>query len=568
MLNNKLQDGYTSGYTKEEKIVIRESSTSNLIPLLILFFILMILALIILLLCCLYKSCPCYSYFVSRKIKSSDSREAMVKTQVAGSGLGKESKSVQAAEWFNRKEAWTADHFQEDAPTVRNIDRAKTPPDATRYDLHHQRHLQQDARDHMYIREGNADILRLITREGVQQQSVPLAANLQYAGIHSGKDMIMQHFMEQQVDKSEFLPNTLTQLQSERELIQESLREQNALLRQLLIDRDLRLETQSLPACTQTDHDIGTQIEPEDLYLPRREIQTDNDQSDVSDEEIAIVRAKARKRNGRKSNIHKRIRTPIEEEVELKKSHKESSFEEKPMFKHTKTSELRQKRASSNKKLNELRSSKLGLRKEVLQEIAESLEFNRRSDSDLGSRKKIAKQNSSSEDSSHSNGFNNLRYYSESDLTLLASQLRPELWRKEMIQSNNTTDNETKRKPKMSKRKNRGVSRYMEWYNSKQKNSKQNSASTSEERKVERTTKELLAVKKTYPGEQNNQSMYYFPEEHTSENKFERHAKEADDNDSGIVLSKPQIANKKSVFTIAYDGMQTKQIRPSSTFSQ
>lgn len=109
--------------------------------------------------------------------------------------------------------------------------------------------------------------------------------------------------------------------QSEHELLEASLRQQNALLRQILLDRerDLRLETQSLPAGTQTDQDAGTQTEPQYLRPPRREVRSDHDQSDYSDEddEIAIIKARAKRRNGRKGHIRRKIKTPIQEEVEL-----------------------------------------------------------------------------------------------------------------------------------------------------------------------------------------------------------------------------------------------------------
>lgn len=109
-----------------------------------------------------------------------------------------------------------------------------------------------------YIREGNADILRLYTsRENLpQQRQAGLVAENTYLP-DSGKDILMRRFMEQQQQqegqKQEvLLPNaaTVSKLQTEHEALEASLRQQNALLKQILQERerDLKLETQSLPA--------------------------------------------------------------------------------------------------------------------------------------------------------------------------------------------------------------------------------------------------------------------------------------------------------------------------------
>lgn len=569
MINRKLEETYTTGYTKDEKIIrIQETSSSNLIPLLILFFILLILALIIIILCCLYKACPFHTYLNSQKTKIMTDQGTSVKNHITGSGLGKESKSVQAVEWFNRKEAWTAERHHEEASTtlLRNNEPDSESYNRMRHTIQNQKHVHQDERDHMYIREGNADILRLITRDGLHQQPVPLKSDHNFTTFHSGKDLIMQQFMEQQPDIPMPISNPLTQLQTERELIQESLREQNTLLRQLIADRDLRLETQSLPACTQTDHDVGTQIEPGDLQFSSREVQTDNDQSDVSDEEIAIVRERAKKRNGRKSHIHRRIRTPIEEEVEFNRRTFET--DEKPMFKHTKTSELRQKRASSVKLLNELNASKLGLRREVLQEIDESLDRPRKSESHLGFPRALLKHNSSSEDSSQSHDMHKLRYYSESDLTLLSSRLRPNNIKRE-LRSENNTDSEISTKQKLSKKKDKGMSRYMEWYYNKPKILKGDMANSSGNKLLNRNARPYLPERDAYLRNKFREGTYlthkYLENNDSLAPRY--HNKDGDD-DSGIALARPPIADKKSVFTIAYNDMQTKQIRPDSTISQ
>lgn len=460
--------------------------------------------------------------------------------------VGKSSKSVQAVEWYNRKEAWTTDHHDEEVPvdSGRNNQHQNESQTQLRFTLQNQKPAEQDDREQVYIRDGNADILRLITRESAQQHPNLFPTNDHYNTVHSGKDIIMQHFIEQQTNRPEYIPNSQNHLQTDREIIQESLREQNALLRQLLIDRDLRLETQSLPACTQTDHDKSTQIEPQDFYLPKRETQTDNEQNDESDEDIAIIRAKARKRNGRKSYIQKRIRTPIEEEMELKRSFEEDFTEEPLRFKHTKTSELRQKRASSQKKLNELQSSKLGLKKEVLEEISESLEFNKRNGFKVGGPQKM--QNSSSEDSSQLTSYENSRYFSESDLSKVSNLSTRGVWPKKRYKSETNINSVVKSKPRRNKKKKQGISRYMEWYKPNK-------------------IKENTTADNIYVDNKNISTVYKYPEEgltyaHSNGNGLS--------NDSGRVLPRQSIAHKKSIFTIAYNDMLTKQIRPDSTLSQ
>lgn len=128
---------------------------------------------------------------------------------------------------------------------------------------------------------------------------------------------------------------------------------------------------------TQTDQDMSTQTEPQYLRPPRRRVQSDWELSDDgSDEEIAIIKARAKRRH--RIIKPRKIRTPIlgenfkskknqpnflliteESEVEVvdkyETSHKQTSIDKgvdaftdtTPKIKQTRTSQLRQRRANS-----------------------------------------------------------------------------------------------------------------------------------------------------------------------------------------------------------------------------
>ncbi|KAJ8934413.1 hypothetical protein NQ314_013454 [Rhamnusium bicolor] len=259
---------------KKEIIRIKESNSGDLLWLLILFFILVVTAAIILILCCLCKQCPLYLYLPPKRRKQTPEVEKVEKIKILGSGQGRESKSVQVAEWFGRREAWTPEHVVVDAEAEslrrHEVERGSDRGGAKRTIYRQSQIHQEPSRDHLYIREGNTDILRLITRGGEQQRPVTLVADQTYMA-DNGKDILMRRFIDQQQAEAAkaqvLLPNAVNRLQTEHELLEASLRQQNALLRQILLDRerDLRLETQSLPAGTQTDQDAGTQTEPQYL---------------------------------------------------------------------------------------------------------------------------------------------------------------------------------------------------------------------------------------------------------------------------------------------------------------
>ncbi|XP_057668019.1 cadherin-86C [Diorhabda carinulata] len=325
-INRIINERIEERRVKEKEIIrIRESNAGNLTWLLILFLVLLLIAIVIMIICCVCRQCPLYNYaFHKRKIVT-PVVEKIERVHVIGTGDGRDNKSVQVAEWFGRREAWTPEQLDVEAESLRKHEVDRGSDRGGMKKTIRQTDIQQEpSRDPFYIREGNADILRLITRGGEPQHAVNLTNGQQYMPVDSGKDILMRRFIEQQQRSQVILPNAV-RAQSEQELLEASLRQQNALLRQILLDRerDLRLETQSLPAGTQTDHDAGTQTEPELMRPPKREIRSDNDQSDYSDEEdeLAIIKAKAKRRNGRKINVRRKIKTPIQEEVESEIEH-------------------------------------------------------------------------------------------------------------------------------------------------------------------------------------------------------------------------------------------------------
>lgn len=282
-------------------------------------------------------------------------------------------------------------------------------------------------RDQLFIKDGNAEILRLITRGKKEDENiyvnVPQMANgpaIQRPQAHvvpqyimvdnGGKEILMRRYIEEQsngkhvirehyqvvpgptyiqsipnevqhlhadnyVRKSE--PNSqigtqfeevnlpvdaqMVNAQSHHSLIQQelenSLKQQNALLRQILLEKEKLeeqryqqtenvMETQSLPGhsfaiATQTDCEAGTQTDPVEVQKPlKRRSRSDNDYSDSEDnyEYIRytppnspsgvywIKRRKSRSRRGRHQEkikrtvmveaVKRKIRTPIQEECE------------------------------------------------------------------------------------------------------------------------------------------------------------------------------------------------------------------------------------------------------------
>ncbi|XP_017777051.1 PREDICTED: cadherin-86C-like, partial [Nicrophorus vespilloides] len=492
---------------RESKEVVVKAGNPNLWWLLLTLLLLLILIALILILCCIIEGCPLYVAPKRRRKVTPDVEKLVIKDQ--------ENKSVQVAEWYGRREAWTPEHNLIEVE-VDSIKRHELERGSERGEVRKMSYKNQEVgRDQLYIREGNADILRLITRGGDQQQQQqqrPVTLIPEAYVIDSGKDILMKRFIDQQQTEaraSAYQQNTLNRIQSEHELLEASLRQQNALLRQILSERekDLRLETQSLPAGTQTDQNVSTQTEPLYLRPPRRQTRSDNDASDGSEEEEKYQKSRRRK----KLNVKRKIRTPIQEESETEQ-----------IVAQTKTSLMRQQlKSNSSSRTKSSRS----LRKEVLQEISDSLE---------------PYTDSVEEETPRRNSETGLQRKE------IASQLK-----------SSSSHNDLTSKQKQSKR---GSSRYMEWYSKKPRRAKVEGGSL--ETSATKVSKRQLSA--TQPAQRNVELPIGNGPEHPliqhSKNRFEVVGLPNEDGDSGIALTRPTMAQKKSVFTIAYDDMQTRQL--------
>lgn len=183
----------------------------------------------------------------------------------------------------------------------------------------------------LFIREGNTEILRLVTRgrpeqEGADQRPVTLvqaAPPTQYIMVdNGGKEILMQRYIEQQSILNPNLliksnpPSVITQNYEgivvpppvavpsntpsrEVQILEESFRQQNELLRQILLEKEkirqdevMKFETQSLPGNhfvmigTQTDCNTSTQTDLDNLRPDRRKTRSDNDS--VSEDESQL----------------------------------------------------------------------------------------------------------------------------------------------------------------------------------------------------------------------------------------------------------------------------------------
>ncbi|PSN44130.1 hypothetical protein C0J52_13840 [Blattella germanica] len=185
-------------------------------------------------------------------------------------------------------------------------------------------------REQFYIRDGNAEILRLVTRgrTGDEQEFVHVEPQPQQrpmtlvpprqqtVRIENGKEILMQRFMEDQRNSTGQETETNREHESQETALLNSLQQQDLLVRRLL-EEETRLnntllltealvaqrqheqfvanageqiETQSLPGqtsmATQTDVDSSTQTEPMHLMRPpRRRARSDNDDSYTEEEE-------------------------------------------------------------------------------------------------------------------------------------------------------------------------------------------------------------------------------------------------------------------------------------------
>ncbi|GLV43635.1 Cadherin 86C [Carabus blaptoides fortunei] len=336
-----------------------------------------------------------------------------------------------------------------------------------------------DGRDQLFIREGNTEILRLITRGRQedersmtqQQRPVTLVQQPQYILVDSGKHLLMERFIEQQLLQQQehqngskqhsnapsvILPNETLHTKSEQnqipvpvqstkgsesssislaetkrtayniinhDLLETSLRQQNELLRQILLEKERleqkqveiaqqeenRFETQSLPGqsviamATQTDCTTSTQTDPQHLRPPKRQIRSDNDESlseedddfhlyiiKQSDDANGIRWMKKRKKLKRRrardnerrvvAEVRRHIKTPILEESESPESFEKQVSSGKKNYYETRTSMLRKKKnedvlaREAEKKSESDHNRRSPLKRDVLLEISESLE--------------------------------------------------------------------------------------------------------------------------------------------------------------------------------------------------
>lgn len=363
-------------------------------------------------------------------------------------------------------------------------------------------------RDQYFIKQGNTEILRLVTRgkneeeryvnlPTHQQRPVTLIPQTQYVVV-DGKELLMERFIREQGEeaknirermgketdldnmsqhgkdvkslgqrshigsdivnqfheynnvppdvpglvplKADYLQSALLEMQNKstihQELLESSLRKQNELLHQILIERERmmqnhetasqvesKLETQSLPGqsviATQTECHIGTQTEPEILKPLRRKARSDNDSYSEDENEMIVnednskkvawikrkkpkkkIKYKDPRRSLRIYELKRKIKTPIIEESDVS-----PSLESEKHVKISKTNEREEHiknygdktksvvTTSKNETVcsTQIRMSadedrKSRLRRDVLMEISDSLEEKISESSDKRSR--------------------------------------------------------------------------------------------------------------------------------------------------------------------------------------
>lgn len=372
-------------------------------------------------------------------------------------------------------------------------------------------------RDQYFIKDGNAEILRLITRGKNDEENIYVnipPQHPQYIMVeNSGKEILMKRFIDEQANGKhivrehyQIIPTTMQQqklgddmpnaqhvseiyvnksqpgsliysqpdpnqevklihtnhVQSASHLnvpdsqmqhaysnssihqeLENSLKQQNALLRQILLEKEklqekysqqeIALETQSLPGhsmaiATQTDCEAGTQTENASAKPLRRRARSENDDS-MSEDEYEYVRysppnspegvywikrrkhkkktrnrasEKPRKRMVMVEEIKRKIRTPIKEENE------DFASQSPPRnYLETKTSLLRRLKNGTNSHKHGQVNRSAGLKKDVLMEISDSFDEQHRQHPDSSSyerRKNFQKSHTKQ-----------IEYYDESD---------------------------------------------------------------------------------------------------------------------------------------------------------
>lgn len=315
----------------------------------------------------------------------------------------------------------------------------------------------------LFIKEGNAEILRLITRGKNEEENIyvnlPGRANAndpQYikTGEGGGKEILMRRYIEEQANGKQIIrehyqiipnqnflqpvagshagsniyqdPHAIEDekknSEEERRIakeLEESLKHQNELLRQILLEKEKleekieeqenALETQSLPCAvaiaTQTDCEATTQTDPINITLEKRLSKSENDDS-MSEDDYEYVkytppdtpegvcwikrkrhRVKRYKNADRKhlsemESVKRKIRTPILEETEdTQVVTKDLKKGKKPQKSPNKTIEIPMEANDAKKnalKLMKSKNEKLvksdRLERKLLTEISDSIE--------------------------------------------------------------------------------------------------------------------------------------------------------------------------------------------------
>ncbi|CAH1407036.1 unnamed protein product [Nezara viridula] len=370
----------------EEPEPVYRSETRVLFWILLIFLLLLLLGILTLILCCLCSWCPYYAFFHSLVRKKSSSRSRIVAIAAEKEKPAeKENKSVQA-EWQSaraRREAWSADerrmwHFGGINDTPRRLllipernynnqnqpnvvytrqvsnlveEQAEKPRqqrqdillmediDGTEYQVLDPSRLREPStRQSMFIRDGGAEILRLVTRgrngsEEEPQLNQPQRPFTLENKETEGKVTIMKRFIddtngqqmhnkddkveesklripgeiaeESEEEKKEDLMKRVMDLDVERDMSTADVNRLTSIQRDILLTRFLveeqrraRVEdTQSLPGvvtmATQTDKHAETQTDH--VYFKRRS-KSDNDESPSDSEETAKRKLKRRRR--------------------------------------------------------------------------------------------------------------------------------------------------------------------------------------------------------------------------------------------------------------------------------
>lgn len=346
-------------------------------------------------------------------------------------------------------------------------------------------------RDQLFIKDGNAEILRLITRGKNEEENIYVnipPQQPQYIMVdNSGKEILMRRFIEEQsngkhiirehyqivpgahgqqitaneaihnnsqiindmyvksragsivfsqhdgqVDQVKIVhANNNSNVENENQLqhavssqslihqeLENSIKQQNALLRQILLEKEkleekysqqeVAMETQSLPGhsmamATQTDCNAGTQTDAEHIQPRRRRARSENDDS-LSDNEYEYVRysppnspegvywikrkrhkkrakymdsEKPRRRLVMMNDMKRKIRTPIKEESE------EILASSPPPTQRAESRARSRQSYKSEKVLTRQPRQSSGLTRDVLTEIDDSLN-GRRMAADIG----------------------------------------------------------------------------------------------------------------------------------------------------------------------------------------